>query len=67
MPGARTKLRVTDGLVGLEGADSLPRNETAYELIPLDILTFRLKPGERTSERLLEARYGLGIVGASGI
>jgi DNA-binding GntR family transcriptional regulator len=60
MPRA-PKLWVTDGSVGLEGADSLPRGERAYELIRLDILTFRLKPGEKTSERALEARYGLGI------
>jgi DNA-binding GntR family transcriptional regulator len=61
MPRANPKLRVTDGLVGLVGAESLPRNERAYELIRLDILTFRLNPGEKTSERALEARYGLGV------
>jgi DNA-binding GntR family transcriptional regulator len=61
MPRARPKLRVTDGLVGLDGAESLPLNERAYELIRLDVLTFRLKPGEKTSERALEARYGLGV------
>jgi DNA-binding GntR family transcriptional regulator len=55
------KLRVVDGSVGLAGAESLPLKEQAYELIRLDILTFRLKPGERTSERLLAARYGLGM------
>jgi DNA-binding GntR family transcriptional regulator len=60
MPRA-PKLRVTDGSVGLEGAESLPRSERAYELIRLDVLTFRLKPGEKTSERALEARYGLGV------
>lgn len=61
MPGAHPKLRVTDGLVGLDGAESLPLNERAYELIRLDILTFRLKPGEKTSERALDGRYGLGV------
>ena len=61
MPSAHPKLRVTDGLVGLDDAESLPLNERAYELIRLDILTFRLKPGEKTSERALEARYGLGV------
>src|SRR3984885_11805483 len=60
MPRAHPKLRVTGGLVGLDDAESLPLNERAYELIRLDILTFRLKPGEKTSERALEARYGLG-------
>jgi DNA-binding GntR family transcriptional regulator len=55
------KLRVVDGSVGLAGTESLPLKEQAYELIRLDILTFRLKPGERTSERLLAARYGLGM------
>jgi DNA-binding GntR family transcriptional regulator len=61
MPRAHPKLRVTGGLVGLDDAESLPLNERAYELIRLDILTFRLKPGEKTSERSLEARYGLGM------
>src|ERR1700733_5058359 len=61
MPRAHPKLRVTGGLVGLDDAESLPLNERAYELIRLDILTFRLKPGEKTSERALEARYGLGM------
>jgi DNA-binding GntR family transcriptional regulator len=55
------KLRVTNGSVGLDDAESLPRSEQAYELIRLDVLTFRLKPGEKTSERALEARYGLGV------
>src|ERR1700722_16150037 len=36
-------------------------NDRAYELLRLEILTFRLRPGERTSERLLAARYGLGM------
>ncbi len=61
MPGAHPKLRVTDGLVGLDDAESLPLNERAYELIRLDILTFRLRPGEKTFERALEARYDLGM------
>jgi DNA-binding GntR family transcriptional regulator len=61
MPGTHPKLRVIDGSVGLDGAESLPLKERAYELMRLDILTFRLKPGEKTSERLLAARYGLGM------
>ena len=61
MPGLHPKLRVVDGSVGLDGAESLPLKERAYELIRLDILTFRLKPGEKTSERLLAARYELGV------
>jgi DNA-binding GntR family transcriptional regulator len=55
------KLAVVGGSVALDGADSLPLNERAYELIRLDILMFRLKPGEKTSERLLATRYGLGM------
>jgi DNA-binding GntR family transcriptional regulator len=61
MPRAHPKLRATAGSVGLDGAESLLRSERAYELIRLDVLTFRLKPGEKTSERALEARYGLGV------
>ena len=61
MADAPSKLRIVDGAVGVAGVDSLPLNERAYELIRLDILTFRLKPGEKTSERLLAARYGLGM------
>jgi DNA-binding GntR family transcriptional regulator len=61
MPGVHPKLRVIDGSVGLDGAESLPLKERAYELMRLDILTFRLKPGEKTSERLLAERYGLGM------
>jgi GntR family transcriptional regulator, rspAB operon transcriptional repressor len=36
-------------------------NERAYELLRLEILTFRLRPGEKISERLLAARYSLGM------
>ena len=54
-------MRVVDGAVGLDGAEFLPLSERAYELIRLDILTFRLKPGEKTSERILAERYGLGM------
>jgi DNA-binding GntR family transcriptional regulator len=61
MPGAHAKLRVIGGSLGLDGAESLPLKERAYELMRLDILTFRLKPGEKTSERLLAERYGLGM------
>jgi DNA-binding GntR family transcriptional regulator len=59
--GLHPTLRVIDGSVGLDGAESLPLQERAYELIRLDILTFRLKPGEKTSERLLAARCGMGM------
>jgi DNA-binding GntR family transcriptional regulator len=55
------KLRVVDGTLGLAGGESLSLQARAYELIRLDILTFRLRPGERTSERSLAARYRLGV------
>jgi DNA-binding GntR family transcriptional regulator len=45
----------------LDAGESLTLNEKAYDLIRLEILTFRLTPGERTSERLLARRYGLGM------
>jgi DNA-binding GntR family transcriptional regulator len=61
MPDLHAKLRVIGGSLGLDGAESLPLKERAYELMRLDILTFRLKPGEKTSERLLAERYGLGM------
>ena len=54
-------LRVIGGALGLDRAEDLPLHERAYELIRLDILTFRLKPGEKTSERQLSVRYGLGM------
>jgi DNA-binding GntR family transcriptional regulator len=61
MSDIHPKLRVIDGSVGLDDAESLPLNERAYELMRLDVLTFRLKPGEKTSERSLAERYGLGM------
>jgi DNA-binding GntR family transcriptional regulator len=61
MPGVHPELRVIGGSLGLDGAESLPLNERAYELMRLDILTFRLKPGEKTSERSLAERYGVGM------
>jgi DNA-binding GntR family transcriptional regulator len=61
LPDPYPKLRVLDGAVLLDDADSLPLTDRAYELIRLDILTFRLKPGEKTSERFLSERYGLGM------
>ena len=61
LPDLYPKLRVLDGAVLLDDAESLPLTERAYELIRLDILTFRLKPGERTSERSLSERYELGM------
>ena len=42
-------------------AEPVTQAERAYELIRLDILTFRLRPGEKTSERLLTRRYALGM------
>jgi DNA-binding GntR family transcriptional regulator len=61
MAGTHPKFTVVAGSVGLDDAESLPLAERAYELIRLDILTFRLRPGEKTSERLLAERYGLGM------
>lgn len=61
LPDLYPKLRVLDGAVLLDDAESLPLTDRAYELIRLDILTFRLKPGERISERALSERYGLGM------
>jgi DNA-binding GntR family transcriptional regulator len=61
LPVLYPKLRVLDGAVLLDDAESLPLTDRAYELIRLDILTFRLKPGERTSERSLSERYRLGV------
>ena len=55
------KLQVRDGAVLIDDADSLPLTDRAYELIRLDILTFRLKPGDRASERALAERYSLGV------
>lgn len=45
----------------LDDADSSRLTDRAYELIRFDILTFGLKPGERTSERSLAERYQLGV------
>lgn len=42
-------------------AEPATLSERAYELIRLDILTFRLRPGEKTSERQLTRRYALGM------
>jgi DNA-binding GntR family transcriptional regulator len=61
LPDPYPKLRVLHGAVRLDDAESLPLTERAYELIRLDILTFRLKPGERVSERSLSERYELGM------
>ncbi|SRR5581483_2201096 len=58
---AHPTLRVVDGSIGIDGAESLSLNDRAYELIRLDVLTFRLKPGEKTSERLLASRYEMGV------
>lgn len=49
------------GAQGRDGAESPTLNDRAYETLRLDILTFRLRPGERTSERQLAKRYGLGV------
>src|ERR1700727_1237292 len=61
MPDEHEKLQVIAGLAALGDTESMSLNEKAYQLIRLDILTFRLKPGEKTSERLLAARYGMGV------
>lgn len=61
MPITPPTMQVIDGSVGIADAESLPLKERAYELIRLDILTFRLRPGEKISERLLATRYGFGM------
>lgn len=61
MPVTPPTMQVIDGSVGIADAKSLPLKERAYELIRLDILTFRLRPGEKISERLLATRYGFGM------
>jgi hypothetical protein len=53
MPDEHEKLQVVGGLAALGNTESMSLNEKAYQLIRLDILTFRLKPGEKTSEQLL--------------
>jgi GntR family transcriptional regulator, rspAB operon transcriptional repressor len=57
----RSKLRLAPANAEPERAEPLTLNEQAYELLRLDILTFQLRPGEKTSERLLVKRYGLGM------
>lgn len=52
MRNARAKMRL---------AEPVTLSERAYELIRLDILTFRLRPGEKISERQLTRRYALGM------
>jgi DNA-binding GntR family transcriptional regulator len=54
------RLRVVTHSAAIDDEESLPLNDRAYELIRLDILTFRLRPGEKTSERSLAERYDLG-------
>ncbi len=61
MQDGRPGLGHSRAIFGVDRAESLTLNEQAYELIRLDILTFRLRPGERTSERMLATRYGLGM------
>jgi DNA-binding GntR family transcriptional regulator len=61
MRNARAKIRLARAAKEPRGAEPVTLNERGYELIRLDILTFRLRPGEKTSERLLTRRYGLGM------
>ena len=61
MRNARAKMRLAHAAAELQGAEPVTLGERAYELIRLDILTFRLRPGEKTSERLLSRRYSLGM------
>lgn len=61
MRNARAKMRLARAAAEPQGAQPVTLGERAYELIRLDILTFRLRPGEKTSERLLSRRYSLGM------
>jgi DNA-binding GntR family transcriptional regulator len=61
MRNARAKVRLARAPAEPREAGPVTQNERAYELIRLDILTFRLRPGEKTSERLLTRRYALGM------
>ena len=61
MRKAQAKPRLAHGIAERRAAAPVTLNDRAYELLRLEILTFRLRPGERTSERLLAARYGLGM------
>jgi DNA-binding GntR family transcriptional regulator len=61
MPNARAKVRLAHATEEPPGGAPVTLNERAYELIRLDILTFQLRPGEKTSERQLCSRYGLGM------
>jgi DNA-binding GntR family transcriptional regulator len=61
MRNARAKMRLAHALAEPRGEEPVTLNERAYEVIRLDILTFQLRPGEKTSERQLSSRYGLGM------
>jgi DNA-binding GntR family transcriptional regulator len=61
MRDGRAKLRLAHGVAAPHGAAPVTLNDRAYELLRLEILTFRLRPGEKISERLLAGRYGLGM------
>lgn len=61
MRATRPTSRLAQTTTRPRGAQTLTLNEQAYERIRLDILTFRLRPGEKTSERQLARRYGLGM------
>ena len=63
MRNARVKMRLAHATAEPRGAEpaTATLSERAYELIRLDILTFQLRPGEKTSERQLCSRYGLGM------
>ena len=61
MRNALAMPRVSRGAAAPRGSAPATLNDRAYELLRLEILTFQLRPGERTSERLLAKRYGLGM------
>src|ERR1700734_295314 len=61
MRKARANPRLAHGIAGRRAAAPVTLNDRAYELLRLEILTFKLRPGERTSERQLAARYRLGM------
>jgi DNA-binding GntR family transcriptional regulator len=62
MRNARARIRAAHPAAAEpRGAEPVTLAERAYELIRLDILTFQLRPGEKTSERQLCSRYGLGM------
>jgi DNA-binding GntR family transcriptional regulator len=57
----QAKLRLAHGAAEARDTAPITLNDRAYELLRLEILTFSLRPGEKTSERVLASRYGLGM------